>query len=723
MAIAQVALPVAVAQAFDYWVPAGLDLCSGSAVRVPLGKRELVGVVTALLKTATVDRARLQPVVERLDLPPLPDDVMDLARFVATYYQQAIGAACALALPPIGVAPARVRRRAPPALRLTETGREHLGASLRRAPAAARLFERLSHDPEGFDARAIAELAPAARALLRRWLDSGYLEPLRSTREDAPRVVLNAAQRDASTAIIAARGRFAPFLLQGVTGSGKSEVYFDAAAACVAAGGQVLMLVPEINLTPQLEARVAASLPGAHTVTLHSGLAAATRRAHWLDAARGEADLVLGTRLCVFTPMPRLGLLIVDEEHDASYKQQDGVRYQARDLAVWRGRRRSVPVVLGSATPSLESYAAAGAGRYQKLLLTRRADPRAALPIVKLVPASATDTREGVSSSLWRALRERLERNEQSLIFVNRRGYAPALKCAACAWEAGCPRCSARLVVHRNPPSLRCHHCGHSEKMPTACPSCGNVDLAARGYGTQRLEQAMADQLPGARVARVDRDSTRRRGAFAAVRERVRAHDIDVLVGTQMLAKGHDFPRLTLVGVLGADNALRSADFRSTERLSALLVQVAGRAGRAGLPGEVLVQTDFPAHPVYVSLCTHDYEAIAAALLVERQAAGLPPFARLALIAAEAHQRTRVNRFLEAAHAAARELARGTEVEVFMPVAALLARRAGYERGQLLLRAPNAPALQRVLTSLRSRLEETGRGVRWALDVDPDSVA
>lgn len=723
MAIAQVALPVAVAQPFDYWVPAGLELGSGSVVRVPLGKRELVGVVTALLEAATVDLARLQPVVERLDLPPLPDDVMDLTRFVAAYYQQAIGVACALALPPMGAASARVRPRAQSALRLTEKGREHLAAPLRRAPAATRLFECLSRDARGLDADAIAELAPAARALLRRWLELGYLEPSHSTQQHAPRVLLNAAQRAAAAAIIAAHGRFAPFLLQGVTGSGKSEVYFDIAAACVEAGGQVLMLVPEINLTPQLEARVAASLPGARTVTLHSGLAAAARRANWLAAARGEADLVLGTRLCVFTPMPRLALLIVDEEHDASYKQQEGVRYQARDLAVWRARRRSVPVALGSATPSLESYAAARAGRYRKLLLPQRADPRAALPIVKLVPARARDTREGVSSSLWQALRERLARKEQSLIFVNRRGYAPALKCTACAWQAECPRCSARLVVHRNPPGLRCHHCGHSEKMPTACWSCGNVDLAARGYGTQRLEQALADQLPGARVVRVDRDSTRRHGAFAAIRERMKAHDIDVLVGTQMLAKGHDFPRLTLVGVLGADNALRSADFRSTERLSALLVQVAGRAGRAELPGEVLVQTDFPAHPVYVSLCTHDYEAIAAALLVERQAAGLPPFARLALIAAEAHQRTRVNRFLEAAHAAARTLARGTEVEVFMPVAALLARRAGYERGQLLLRAPNARALQRVLTSMRPRLEEVGRGVRWSLDVDPDSVA
>jgi primosomal protein N' (replication factor Y) len=399
------------------------------------------------------------------------------------------------------------------------------------------------------------------------------------------------------------------------------------------------------------------------------------------------------------------------------------VRYHARDTAIWRARARQVPIVLGSATPSLESHAAARGGRYRSLLLRERADPRARIPSTRLVPVRGGATREGIAEPLWQALAARLARREQALLFVNRRGYSPAIKCSACAWEAGCPRCSARLVLHRQPSRLACHHCGHVERPPQACPSCGNVDLLPRGHGTQRLEEALAHALPGARIARVDRDTTRRRGAFADVRARVEANEVDVLVGTQMLAKGHDFPRLTLVGVLGADNALYSADFRATERLAALLLQVAGRAGRAALAGEVIVQTDFPQHPVFAALCAHDYAGFADALIEERRAAGLPPFARLALVAAEAHARDDVDRFLGTAHATARALNDGT-VEVFAPVAAPLARRAGFDRGQMLLRAARAADLQALLAPLRQALTRAAsRKVRWSIDVDPDGVA
>ena len=490
---------------------------------------------------------------------------------------------------------------------------------------------------------------------MRAWREHGFVAPAAATETALPAVlpVFNADQRAAADAVAGAHGTFAPFVLYGVTGSGKTDVYLDAAGKAIANGGQVLLLVPEINLTPQLEQRVRAALPGARIATLHSALADGPRRDHWLSAAAGEAELVLGTRLAVFTPLPRLALVIVDEEHDASYKQQDGVRYHARDVAVWRAHRRNVPIVLGSATPSLESWRHAQEGRYRRLDLPHRADPRASMPLVRLAGNRPARELEGIGEEMRAAVAARLSRGEQSLVFVNRRGYAPSLLCSACRWEADCPRCSARLVVHRGPEALRCHHCGHGESIPRACPQCGNVDLLPLGFGTQRLERVLAQAFPGARIARVDRDSTRARGAFASMRAQVAANELDILVGTQMLAKGHDFPRLTLVGVLGADNALYSADFRATERLAALLMQVAGRAGRAGLPGEVLVQTDFPEHPVYTALAAHDFERFAAALLSERRIAQLPPYTHVALLAVEAHQRGDVDDFLRGAHAKA----------------------------------------------------------------------
>jgi primosomal protein N' (replication factor Y) len=419
--------------------------------------------------------------------------------------------------------------------------------------------------------------------------------------------------------------------------------------------------------------------------------------------------------------MPLLGLVVVDEEHDSSYKQQDNVRYHARDVAIWRAHRRNVPVVLGSATPSLETWLAAREGRYRRLDLARRADTRAQLPVVHFAPHRAAAVHDGIGDTLRAAIAERLPRGEQSLVFVNRRGFAPSLVCAACKWESECPRCSARLTVHRAPPSLRCHHCGHEERLPRACPSCGNVDLVPLGLGTQRLERALAAAFPRARIARVDRDSTRGRHAFASVRDQVEANTLDVLVGTQMLAKGHDFPRLTLVGILGGDNALYSADFRATERGGALLVRGAGGAGRAGAPGEVVVQTDFPEHPVYTALLSHDYGQFADSLLDEREAAGLPPSTHAALLSAEAHQRDDVDDFMRAAHELGIELRTlHDDVEVFSPVAALLARRAGYERSQLVVQSARRAALQRFLPAWRERIEALpGRRTRWSIDVDP----
>jgi primosomal protein N' (replication factor Y) len=722
MTIARIALPVALEKNFDYWIPDGPSIARGAIVRVRLARRSLIGVVVDVVTESDVSRERVQPIDEIVALPPLSDDVMTLVEFVADYYQQPFGMAVALAVPPLGKRDTTTRA-AIVALGLTAQGRASLPARLVRAPAAQWLFAQLDAAETGLSTDDIHALPPHLRQTLRRWQANGDVAPA-MLHPSAPSTQFNDEQQSAVDAIDGVSGTFATLLLQGVTGSGKTDVYLAAAEAAIAKGGQVLMLVPEINLTPQLEMRVRAALPRARAVTLHSGLADGERRSHWQAAARGDADLVLGTRLSVFCALPRLALIVVDEEHDASYKQQDGVRYHARDVAIWRGRSRGVPVVLGSATPSLESYAQAHAGRYRRLTLLRRADPRATLPRLALVGNRGAGAHDGIAGPLWDALRSCLARGEQGLVFVNRRGFSPSLKCGACMWQAECPRCSARLTVHREPPSLRCHHCGHVEALPRACPQCGNVDVLPLGYGTQRLERALAAAFPHARIARVDRDSTRAKGAFAAIRAEVAIDAIDLLIGTQMLAKGHDFPRLTLVGVLGADNALYSADFRATERLAALLIQVAGRAGRAGLPGEVVVQTDFPTHPVYEALKTHDYDRLAQQLIAEREAAQLPPATHIALLFAEAHRRDDVDAFLGRAHAAAEALLRpdGDAVTVFAPVPALLARRAGMERGQLVVQSTRRRALHEFLSRWREALAvlSTAR-VRVALDVDPAS--
>ncbi len=726
MTIARVALPVATEGAFDYWVPAGIAVAPGAIVRVHLGRRALVGIVVDISTTTDVAADRLQPIGELLPgLPPLPADVLVLAQFVSGYYQEPLGLVLAQMLPPIGAGAGASRSATGgQAMRLTDAGRAALAASLYRDSPTRRAFLEFADSPEGLlPAAALAAFPAAIRRTLRTWCDKGYLARADPTPAASPsRVDLNAEQRVAVDAITAAHGSFAPFLLQGVTGSGKTDVYLEAARACIAAGGQALFLVPEINLTPQFAQRIADALPGHRAVTLHSRLAAGERRRNWREAAEGGADLLLGTRLAVFAPLPRLGLIVIDEEHDPSFKQQDGVRYHGRDVAVWRARQRGVPIVLGSATPSLETLLQAQRGRYRHLRLTRRAIAPARLPACHFVSDKAPGTLEGISAPLLAAIEARLSRGEQSLLFVNRRGFAPSLLCAGCGWQAACHRCSARLVVHRDDRMLRCHHCGHAERLPRACPDCGNVDLLPLGHGTQRLERALTERFPAARIARVDRDSTQRKGAFAGLREQVEAGALDILVGTQMLAKGHDFPRLTLVGVVGADNALFSADFRATERLAALLFQVAGRAGRASLPGEVIVQTDFAAHAVFRALAAQDYESFAATLFAERRAAALPPFTYLALLAAEAPQRKAVDTFLAAAHAAGTALTRAAHraVEVFPPVPAALARRAGAERAQVVAQSEDRGSLQRFLTQWRTAITAIpGRQVRWSLDVDP----
>jgi primosomal protein N' (replication factor Y) len=523
----------------------------------------------------------------------------------------------------------------------------------------------------------------------------------------------------------------APMLLFGSTGSGKTEVYLRAAEAALARGGQVLVLVPEINLTPQLHARFAARFPQHRLVAQHSALTPAQRLRQWLLAHTGRADLVLGTRLAVFASMPRLALIVVDEEHDASFKQQEGARYSARDLAVWRARQLRIPVVLGSATPSLESWAHAEAGRYRRLVMPSRIGG-GSLPEVRLVdmgrlPRLPEGEERVLAPSLVAALQERLARGEQSLLLLNRRGFAPVLHCAACGWKSGCPHCSAWRVFHKGERTLRCHHCGFTEPVPRACPDCGNLDIHGIGRGTEKLQEQLAALLPSARVARIDADSVRASGSLEEQLDAVHEGEIDILVGTQMVAKGHDFRRMTLVAAVNPDGALFSSDFRAAERLFALLMQAAGRAGRDAAQAarsQMWVQTWHPQHALYLALKAHDFERFARQQLAERRQAGLPPFVHLALLRAEGKSRAAAEDFL--ADARAHLPAELGAVRCWAPVPPAMARVADVERMQMLLESASRPALQRVLAewlTLLPKLRQRHKALlRFAVDVDPQAI-
>jgi primosomal protein N' (replication factor Y) (superfamily II helicase) len=659
----RVALDLPLDRLFDYLSdPAGPDPDRdvGRRVRVPFGRGERIGVVLGASGTSEVPAAQLKPVLEVLrDEPPLPADWLALCEFAAAYYQCPVGEVVAQALPP-GLKQLQARK-----------------ARTQKTPP------------------------PPAAAIA------------------AP--VATAGQQAAVDRVGTAFGRYEAFLLYGITGSGKTEVYLRLVEQALARGGQALILVPEINLTPQLESRVAARFPEVVTVGLHSELTEAARTRHWKAAADGRARIVLGTRLSIFTPLPDLALVIVDEEHDASFKQQDGMRYSARDLAVFRARQRGVPIVLGSATPSLETWANAEAGRYARLVLTERAVAQASLPAVRLIDTRREKLAEGLSVELARAIEQRLERGEQSLVFLNRRGYAPVLACPACGWVSRCTRCAANLVLHLADRRLRCHHCGFEAHVPRACPTCGNQDVHPFGRGTQRLEAHLAERFPGARVLRVDRDSARSRKQWEALAAQIHAGEADILVGTQMLAKGHDFPMLTLVGVVSTDAALYAADWRAPERLFAQLMQVAGRAGRAERPGEVLIQTEKPEHPLYRALCDHDFPPFAAQLLRERDEAGFPPYTFQAMLRAEAPHMAEAVAFLDAAREAGRSTPGLGDVMLYDAVPMRLSRLASLERAQLLIESPSRPHLQRFLTGWRPALDaiKAPSRLRWHLEVDP----
>ena len=661
-------------------------LSPGTLVHVPLGRREVTGLVWPG-EAGDAGVNELREITEACDaMPPLPPRWCELVAFAASYYQRGIGEIA------LSVLPAELRRLGNDAIR----------------NRLSRLEKRLKAE------------------------DAAVLATPRAAPALAP------AQAEASERIATAMASAEPgtVLLHGTTGSGKTEVYLRAAAAALADGRQALVLVPEINLTPQLIARFAGRFAGKRIVALHSGLTPAERLRHWLMAHIGRADIVLGTRLAVFASLPRLGLIVVDEEHDPSYKQQEGARYSARDLAVWRGRNERVLVVLGSATPSLESWHRAETVHYLRVDLPGRIGG-AAWPEVRLIDMARLPPIRGapvaLAPALVAAIEARIARGEQSLVFLNRRGYAPVLHCAECGWKSACPHCSAWRVFHKQDRTLRCHHCGLAEAVPRACPDCGNPDIAPIGRGTERLEEQMTALLPGARIARIDADSTRRKGALEAQLGAVHAGEVDVLVGTQMIAKGHDFRRIGLVAAVNPDTSLFSSDFRAPERLFALLMQAAGRAGRdaaqAG-PSEMWVQTWHPAHPLYAALRQHDFAAFAATQLQERESAGLPPYSHLAVLRAEAKTVAAARGFLVAAAESAKTLSESELVMVYAPVPLGVARVADVERMQMLVESVSRQALQAMLRAwlplLQALRQERNapeqRLLRWAVDVDPLTI-
>jgi len=722
-AVLQLAIPVPLAQSFDYLPPAGVDAAAiaiGARLAVPFAGKTRVGVVIGHADDSAVDARKLKRALRVLDETPwISPELSTTLAWASRYYQHPLGEVLETALP-VGL---RTSKPIPIAAGERALCRVSGTATAETPPRAgsraAALFDLLAAGPRSYaelDAQLPGWRSAATNLRKRGLVETTQLAMRSLTRTPIAGPPLSEEQAAAIAAVAAQFGSFAPTLLEGITGSGKTEVYLALIEQVIARGGQALVLVPEIGLTPQTLRRFRERL-AARIEVMHSGLSEGERTRAWLAAASGEADVVIGTRSAVFAPLTRAGLIVVDEEHDASYKQQEGWRYSARDLALVRGRALEVPVVLGTATPSLETLANVESGRYRKLRLSAR--PGAArLPAFRLVDLRGKPLQHGLAQETIAALRACVARGEQALVFRNRRGYAPVLTCHQCGWHAACARCDKALTWHRGASRLRCHHCGAEQRVPPACPQCGNAQLAPQGLGTERLEESLAELIPGIPLVRVDRETTRRKNALDDLLDALTPDRAALIVGTQMLAKGHDLPNLTLVVIVGVDEGLFSVDFRAEERLAQLVIQVAGRAGRARKPGQVWLQTHHPDHPLLRTLLSHGYAAAAQRLLQERREADLPPYAHLALLRADAPQQTHVDEFLQAAAALAGQ---PEGVSLLGPMPAPMPRRAGMQRSQLLLSADERARLHALLPEWIAavRALREARRVRWSLDVDP----
>ncbi len=671
--IIQVAIDVPIDNHFDYRYRTKQDDQKvpqvGQLVEVPFGHRLMIGLVIGVDQPSSVPPERLKEIESCYDnIPCFNKAWLDLCYFAASYYHRTMGEVALAALP--------------------KSIRQKKRRSIEKALKALQ-----------------KDVVP--------------------TQEVGVIPALSVAQERAVASITNTNG-FETILLYGVTGSGKTEVYLRAIAETLRHSpfAQVLLMVPEINLTPQLEGRIHARFPSEYIVSLHSELAEGQRLRHWLAALMGKARIILGTRLSVMVPAPHLSMIIVDEEHDLSYKQQEGLRYSARDLAVWRANYLKIPVVLGSATPSLESWHHAQTGRYKQVVLPERAVKDAIYPSVSLIDTSSESVVDGLTPSLIKAIRKRIDKKEISLLFLNRRGFAPVIACGNCTWMSTCSRCSAYMVYHKSSRKLRCHHCGLERKVPVACPNCGNLDLQALGQGTQRIEETLGNHFPDARILRIDADSTSRKGTLQESLNRVHRGEVDIVIGTQMIAKGHDFQNLTLVGVLNPDTALFSQDYRAGERLFALLVQVAGRAGRHATqtdanPAQVMIQTRYPTHPLYQAMLKQNYDHYIGQLMDERKIAGFPPFGYQALLVAEAKKLDQAIAFLQMARSQILHC-QGIIVSDVVPMAVM--RIANVERAQLLLESPSRPLLQATLSSWIPWLKTQKTRVKWTIEVDPMSI-
>ena len=701
-------------------------LPQGTRVLVPFRNKTVVGIVWETDIAPDMDAARILSIQTTFsDEPPLPENWRDLLSFTSRYYHYPTGQAVFAALPQ-GLKETRaVEMPQPPFFyALNEAGRAQTPPPARFNKKAA-LWDALLSG--GMTMAALKQVNAQAAKLIEDWAEQGWIETTEAAKPalrpyhgqaSHSEFVLNADQQKASDEIQTAFGKFQPFLLYGITGSGKTEVYFDAMAKVLAQGRQVLFLLPEINLTPQLLKRVENRFADVPTAVLHSQMAAGKRTQDYLRAMLGQAKLVIGTRLAVFTPLPDVGLIVVDEEHDGSFKQDNELRYHARDLAVWRAKQSSCPVVLGSATPSLESWHKAQSGAYRLLQLTERAHTAAQLPQVDILNVGRLKLDNGFSPQALQLLKQNFEAGGMSLVYLNRRGFAPALFCGDCGHTFGCPNCSAKMVLHQRARQLRCHHCDHREPIPFKCPDCGNQDLTAVGHGTQRVEETLRAFLPKAAVVRVDRDSTAHKNDWADLYRRIADNEIDILVGTQMLAKGHDFARLNLVIVLNADGSLYSADFRAPERLFAELMQVSGRAGRADKPGKVLIQTQLPEHPVFAAVKAQDYAVFAENELNERQMFAMPPFGFQTAVRADAPRVADAMEFLNAAKETLAPLL-PESVSQFGAAPMLMVRLAERERAQIFLESTSRQDLHRAVSLWVQVLQQNRDGkIRWSVDVD-----
>ncbi|HEY0748770.1 MAG TPA: primosomal protein N' [Steroidobacteraceae bacterium] len=727
--VLQVAVDTPLRRVFDYLPPPiQPPECPplGVRVAVPFGRQRLIGILVGIASETAVPSLKLKAALEFLDERPVYDPVtFELLRWASEYYHHPIGEVYAAALP-VNLRAGCSALGSAERWSLTELGREELARpSSRRAPQQRALLAWLADRPNVATDDLAEPFKPAQlkNLAMRAWVLGSVTE---NTAEVVPlqvlpgELALTGAQAQAVETILSTLSSFGVHLLYGVTGSGKTEVYLRLIASAIESGGQALVLVPEIALTPQLVDRFRQRF-SAGVAVVHSGLTDAERRDAWRAGHSGQARIIIGTRSAVFTSLPKLALIVVDEEHDASYKQHEGFRYSARDLSVMRARGAGVPVILGSATPSLETLENALSGRYVRHLLPQR--PGAAQPPrMSLVDLRRHAADQGLSTPAMQAMDQHLKAGGQVIVFLNRRGYAPSLFCNACGWVAPCAHCDARMTLHRRAHRLRCHHCGAQAPVPTICASCSQALLPV-GQGTERVEETLARLFPEAPLARLDRDTASARGSIKTVLDRVHSGEARILVGTQMLTKGHHFPEVTLVVILDADQGLFASDFRATERLAQTITQVAGRAGREARAGEVMIQTEFPEHPLLNRLITDGYESFAASALEERREAGWPPYSRLALLRAEAKDSAALDAFLRAA-AALGDALQESDIKILGPATALIARRADHFRAHLLIETAARPILQRFLNRWLPQVEALPgpKGLRWSIDVDPLEV-